>query len=284
MAFFNLFKEKIIEPVIHENEQGLTLLDGVHILINCNKVKLDGTAIVLESHNSNYDLVKGKTKIQILNGGKIREVAGKAKLGIIKDTFISSVKGRVEITTINSCAIDYVKDRVYIRTFNNGNIKFLDGKSKIDTMNNGKILFVRDKSKIGTLNNGYIEGVLNNAQISTIQNGKINYLLNKAYIGTINSCQINEVCDDVEIGTLADGQINLIVGNSIVCQQMGGKIVSKQEGTLVVYSYKKDNKPKSKRFETKAKDKDETLIQEEKFKKESIIAEQTSLLDLEDNK
>ena len=134
MAFFNLFKEKIIEPVIHENEQGLTLFDGAHILINCNKVKLDGTAIVLESHNSNYDSVKGKAKIQILDGGKIREISGKVKLGVIKDTYISLIKGRVKITTINSCAIDYVKDKVIIRTFNNGSIKFLDDNAKIDTI------------------------------------------------------------------------------------------------------------------------------------------------------
>lgn len=283
MSFFNLFKEKIIEPVIHEDEQGLTLLDGAHILINCNKVKLDGTAVVLESHNTNYDSVKGKSKIQILNGGKIKEVSGKVKLGIIKDTYIFQIRGKVEITTINSCAIDYVKERVYIRTFNNGSIKFLDGQSKIDTMNNGKILFARNKSKIATLNNGYIEGLTDSAQISTINNGKINYLLDKSYVGTINACQINEVCDDVEIGTLADGQINLIVGNSIVCQQMGGKIVSKQEGTIIVYSYKKDNKPKSKRFETK-KSKASAITSVPSNENEVLIAEQTSLLDLEDNK
>ena len=92
MSFFNLFKEKIIEPVVHENEQGLTLLEGAHILINCNRVKLDGSAVVLESHNSSYDSVKGKAKIQILNGGKIKEVSGKVKIGIIKDTYIAPQK------------------------------------------------------------------------------------------------------------------------------------------------------------------------------------------------
>ena len=65
MAFFNLFKEKIIEPTVHENEQGLTLLDGAHILNNCSRLNLDGTAVVLESHNTIYDCVKGKSKIQI---------------------------------------------------------------------------------------------------------------------------------------------------------------------------------------------------------------------------
>ena len=154
-------------------------------------------------------------------------------------------------------------------------------------MNNGKILFVRGKSKIGTVNNGYIEGLMDNAQIATLQNGKINYLLNKSTIGTINSCQINEVCDDVEIGTLEDGVINLIVGNSIVCQQMGGKIVSKQEGVIIVYSYKKDNKPKSsKKYGIKDVNislKEEKETNEEQSKK-TVIAEQTSLLDLEDNK
>ena len=65
MAFFNIFKEKIIEPTVHENEQGLTLFDGAHILNNCSKVKLDGHAVVLESHNTNYDSVKGKAKIQL---------------------------------------------------------------------------------------------------------------------------------------------------------------------------------------------------------------------------
>ena len=108
------------------------------------------------------------------------------------------------------------------------------------------------------MNNGYIESLLDNSQISTLQNGKITYLLNKAYIGTINSCLINEVCDDVEVGTMLDGQINIMVGNSIVCQQMGGKIVSKQEGTIIVYSYKKDNKPKSKK-EIKVKEKSKDL-------------------------
>ena len=64
---------------------------------------------------------------------------------------------------------------------------------------------------------------------------------------------------------------------------MGGKILSQQEGTIIVYSYKKDNKPKIKRRSPVVKQKKE-IANEEEFKKEVVLMEQTSLLDLEDNK
>lgn len=280
MSFFNIFKEKIIEPNIHENEQGLTLVDGAHILNNCNRVKLDGTAVVLESHNTNYDSVKGHSKIQILNGGKISDVSGKTKLGYLKDVYIATIRGNAEVTTINSAIIDYVKDRVVIRTMNNGVIKFLDNKARLDTMNNGKIMFVRNRCFIGTMCNGNIDGIMDNAQISTVQNGKINYVLDKAYIGTINHCSISEVCDNTEIGTFADGEIGIIVGNSIVCQQMGGKVSTKQDGPIIVYTNKRNQGRIKKRIEK------ETNIANNKeididFKENVKFGEQTSILDLE---
>jgi len=61
---------------------------------------------------------------------------------------------------------------------------------------------------------------------------------------------------------------------------MGGKIVSKQDGTIVVYSYKKDNKPKVKKRQQATKK--EIKTKEEEIK-EVKIGEQTSLLNIGDN-
>ena len=85
---------------------------------------------------------------------------------------------------------------------------------------------------------------------------------------------MGEVCDTTEIGTLNDGSINTVVGNAIICQQMGGKIAIKQNNSIVVYTQKKDKQKKKK--EQKA----DIEITMEPDKEE--IIEQTSLLDMEE--
>ena len=42
-------KEKVIDPIIHDEQANFTLSNGVHILNKCQNVTLSGSAIVLES-------------------------------------------------------------------------------------------------------------------------------------------------------------------------------------------------------------------------------------------
>ena len=73
MNFFSFKKEKIIEPIVHEQEDFLTLYEGAHILLGCKNVTMYNKAIVLEATDCTFTSVAGKSKIQVLNNGVINE-------------------------------------------------------------------------------------------------------------------------------------------------------------------------------------------------------------------
>ena len=240
MGFFDLFKEKITEPTAHEAEDNIVLTEGAHVLTDCKNVSLSGTAIVLESTNTDYLDVIGRSKIQIMNSGSVKTLGGKAKIGLIKTGSVYMIKDKSSITTVNDGHFDYVKGKAKIGTFNKGSIKFIDDKAIIETINTANIMFIRNEAKIGTMINGSIKGMLDKTSISTLMNGKIDYMLNKSSVGTMNMGEVGELCDVAEINTQNDGNVNFMMGSAIVYQQIGGKIKSKSGNSIVIYTQKKE--------------------------------------------
>ena len=59
-------KEKVIDPIIHDEEGNFTLTTGVHILNRCTNVSLSGNAVVLESFNTTFKEIAGKSKVQMI--------------------------------------------------------------------------------------------------------------------------------------------------------------------------------------------------------------------------
>ena len=77
-------KEKVIDPIIHDEQSNFTLSNGVHILNKCHNVTVTGSAIILESFNCTFKEVSGKAKIQMVEDGEIDTLSGKAKIGLFK--------------------------------------------------------------------------------------------------------------------------------------------------------------------------------------------------------
>ena len=73
-------KEKVIDPIIHDEEANFTLSSGVHILNRCNNVTLSGNVIVLESFNTTFKEISGKAKVQMMEDVEIDQISGKAKM------------------------------------------------------------------------------------------------------------------------------------------------------------------------------------------------------------
>ena len=131
-------KEKVIDPIIHDEEANFTLSSGVHILNRCSNVTLSGNAIVLESFDTSFKEISGKAKVQMMENVQIELLTGKAKIGLFKSGKITVVSGKALITTINTCLIDYVKDKASIGTMNGGFIRFVDGNLQI--LREGKLV------------------------------------------------------------------------------------------------------------------------------------------------
>ena len=88
----NFFEKKqITEPKIHEDVDNINLSDGAHILINCKNAVLTGTACVMESTDSDYIEVSGKSKIQIFHSGRINLLKDRAKIGMVKKGVIEKM-------------------------------------------------------------------------------------------------------------------------------------------------------------------------------------------------
>ena len=107
MGIFKL-RKKVIEPQIHESEDNLSLTEGAHILIGCKRVALSGNAVVLETTDSTYTTISGKSKIRVMHSGDIYMVTQNAFIGLIEEGSINIVSGNAKIDTINNCNIDYL--------------------------------------------------------------------------------------------------------------------------------------------------------------------------------
>ena len=99
-------KEKVVDPIIHDEESNFTLSSGVHILNKCKNVTLTGNAIVLESFSCSFKEIAGKAKVQMLEDGEVDLLTGKAKIGLFKSGKITTVSNKASITTIDTCVID----------------------------------------------------------------------------------------------------------------------------------------------------------------------------------
>lgn len=235
-VMFGKKKEKVIDPVIHDEEGNFTLSSGVHILNRCFNVTLTGNAIVLESFSTTFKEISGKSKIQMVEDGTILELGGKAKIVLFKSGTISRVCNKAKITTINDCKIDYVCDKASIGTMNGGFIRFIDDKAELATMTDGKIMFVRDKAKLVTMIKGEITGIFNNANLVSMLDGHIEYLLNDTKIGTMNNGSIGLFADSSEISTLNKGSVNEMLGSAFISANMDGVINFKDDRTIILYS------------------------------------------------
>ena len=235
---FCLFKrkEKVIDPIIHDEESNFTLSNGVHILNKCENVTLTGNAIVLESFDCSFKEISGKAKIQMIENGTIDIVTGKAKIGLFKSGKIIEVAGKSSITTINTGIIDYVKDKASIGTMNGGFIRFVDDKAELATITEGRIMFVRNKARIVTMITGSITGILDNAQLVSMLNGKVTYLLNDARVGTMNNGEIELFADNSEVSTLNKGQVKEMLGKSVISANIEGEIGYQDKQTIILYS------------------------------------------------
>lgn len=233
---FGKKNEKIIDPIIHDEEGNFTLSSGVHILNRCFNVTLTGNAIVLESFSTSFKEISGKSKIQMVEDGNILELGGKARIVLFKSGTISRVCDKAKITTINDCKIDYVEDKASIGTMNGGFIRFIDDKAVLSTMTDGKIMFVRDKAKLVTMIKGSIVGVIDNANLVSMLDGDIQYLLNDAKIGTMNNGHVGLFADSSEISTLNKGSVKEMLGGAFISANMDGEIEFKDDQTIILYS------------------------------------------------
>ena len=77
-------KEKVVDPIIHDEESNFSLSSGVHILNKCQNVSLSGNAIVLESFDCSFSEIGGKAKVQMAENADITTLGGKAKIGLFK--------------------------------------------------------------------------------------------------------------------------------------------------------------------------------------------------------
>ena len=80
---FNLFKcDKVVDPVIHDEEENINISMGVHILSGCKNVSVSGKAVILEAIGTHFKEVSGKAFIQMFDAGSIESLYGKAKIGL----------------------------------------------------------------------------------------------------------------------------------------------------------------------------------------------------------
>ena len=82
--------DKVIDPIIHDEEANFTLTNGVHILNKCQNVFIGGSAIILECFDCTIKEISGKAKVQMIENGEIDLVCGKAKIGLFKSGKITT--------------------------------------------------------------------------------------------------------------------------------------------------------------------------------------------------
>ena len=83
-------KEKVIDPIIHDEESNFTLFNGVHILNKCQNVTVTGNAIVLEAFDCTFKEISGKSRLQMVENADIDTMSGKAKIGLFKSGRITT--------------------------------------------------------------------------------------------------------------------------------------------------------------------------------------------------
>ncbi len=235
MKFFKK-KEKVIDPIIHDEEANFTLSNGVHILNKCQNVTLTGSAIVLESFNCSFKEISGKAKVQMMEEGEVDLLTGKAKIGLFKSGKITTISDKASITTINTCVIDYVKGKASIGTMNGGFIRFVDDKAELATITSGNVMFVRGKARIVTMIEGKIIGILDDAHLVSMLSGDITYLLNDSRVGTMNNGSIGLFADSSEVSTFNNGKIDEMIGKSLISANMNGEIGYQDKQTIILYS------------------------------------------------
>ena len=81
-------KEKVIDPIIHEDEENISITSGVHILSNCRNVLIGGNAIVLECISTTVKEIYGRAFVQIFEDGTVGLVSGRAIIVLLKSGFI----------------------------------------------------------------------------------------------------------------------------------------------------------------------------------------------------